>query len=148
MLKWGYSPKWIKRKRILVNVLHSSEAASRPVLAVCVCVWTLKHLVWSRLWQSEGVALTATTACHGWSNGGEECEHVNSYNAELCFPLVGSASFSALHPVTVTINTFRSLCLLLFLLCTASVFTTTWWIEVFWCQLYFVLRADVNIRQP
>ena len=94
-----------------------SHVASRPcvwyVCQVFLCV-TQKHLCGGSVACEEEhrkgqlcCALVVLPSqppqpCLGWNKRGEECVHVNSYNAELCSILTGTAPFSALHHMTVT----------------------------------------------
>lgn len=113
---------------------HSSRAADKTsvwCVSEDVLCFAQKHLcggdcdMRSTKKDSEWGTRSATTACHGWSNRGEECEHVNDHNAELCFSLVRLLLFSVECPVTITKSTCVS-CLwadLDLFLCTGLVFT-------------------------
>lgn len=58
-----------------------------------------KHL-WRRSTKKLG-GWDRGTACHGWSNMGEECEHVNAYKAPLCSYRLSLFLSTAVCPLTV-----------------------------------------------
>ncbi len=77
-------------KSSLVNVYHSSKAANRPVF-VRMSVVSHKSICVEEMVTCEelqrgtvNVFPSQPHPCHGWKNRGEECERVNSDNAELC----------------------------------------------------------------
>lgn len=126
MLTWGhtltkklFTVQRSNRKSSLVNVRHSSEAANRPVCGVFVRTPSVSHksicveemAAWEERGDGQWIScsfFSVATARHGRSNRGEECEHVNSDNAELCSSLVGLLLWVHYIPVTVTNSTCGS----------------------------------------
>lgn len=113
---------------------HSSEAANRWVFGMFVRLFHThtKHLCGGDcdMWGAQrGTASelppSAAEARHGWSNRGEECERVNSYNAELCSSLVLLSVHFILWLLLITpaYLVFFFLCGLDLVLCAELVFT-------------------------